>query len=61
MLLGLRMAGANPDASGGGGADPYRPIKCVPFIQEREAFKCNMREQLARIGFEYYDVSKLLE
>ena len=38
----------------------YNPRKIVSFIREWEAFKRNMRSQLAKYGFEYYDVSTIL-
>ena len=56
MLFGSSMAAANPD-SGDAVVELYRPVHCVPFIQEKEAFKRNMKDQLANLGFEYYYVS----
>ena len=55
MLFGFRMACANPNTGEGGEA--YRPIKCIQFIQEKDGFKRNMKEQIARFGFDYYNVS----
>ena len=55
MLFGSSMAAADPD--GGGGPEPYRPVQCVSFIHEKEAFKRNMKDQLIKLGFEYYGVS----
>ena len=51
VLFGSSMAAADPDR------EVYRPMKSVPFIHEQEAFKRNMRHQLAQLGFEYYNVS----
>ena len=51
VLFGSSMAAADPDR------EVCRPMKSVPFIHEREAFKRNMRHQLAQLGFEYYNVS----
>ena len=43
-------AAANPD--GGGGPEQYRPVQCVLFIHEKEAFRRNMKDQLMNMGFE---------
>ena len=51
VLFGSSMAAADPDR------EVYRPMKLVPFIHEQEAFKRNMRHQLAQLGFKYYNVS----
>ena len=49
------MVAADPDS--GGAPEPYRPVQCVLFVHEKEAFKRNMKDQLTKLGFEYYDVS----
>ena len=59
MLFASSMVAANPD--GGGGPEPYRPVQCVSFIQEREAFKRNMKDNLANPRFEYHNVSNTHE
>ena len=51
VLFGSSMAAGDPDR------EVYMPIKLVPFILKQEAFKRNMRHQLAQLGFEYYNVS----
>ena len=55
MLFGSSMVAANP--GDGGAPELYQPIARVSFIQEWEAFKRNMKVQLANLSFEYYDVS----
>ena len=53
MLFGSSMAAAGDSSA----PKPYRPVSCVSFIYEWEAFKRNMKDQLANLSFEYYDVS----
>ena len=55
MLFGSSMVAADPD--GGSSPEPYRPVKCISFIHDKEAFRRNMKDQLMNMGFEYYDVS----
>ena len=38
------------------GGEVHRPVKCISFIQEKDGFKRNMKEHLARLIFDYYNV-----